>query len=50
MLELVKRRYNRANLWSQLEAAAEQQRTAPVKPPARRRRAVQSGPGFVEGW
>jgi phage terminase large subunit GpA-like protein len=50
MLELVKRRYNRASLWSQLEAAAEQQRTTPVKPPSRRRRAAQSGPGFVEGW
>jgi phage terminase large subunit GpA-like protein len=50
MLELVKRRYNRATMWDQLEAAAEQQRTTPAKPPARRRRAAQSGPGFVEGW
>ena len=50
MLELVKRRYNRASLWDQLEAAAKQQRTTPAKPPARRRRAAQSGPGFVEGW
>jgi len=50
MLELVKRRYNRASLWSQLEAAAEEQRIAPAKPPARRRRAAQSGPGFVDGW
>jgi phage terminase large subunit GpA-like protein len=50
VLELVKRRYNRATMWDQLEAAAEQQRTAPAKAPARRRRAVQSGPGFVEGW
>jgi len=50
MLELVKRRYNRATMWDQLEKAAEQQRTAAAKPPARRRRAAQSGPGFVEGW
>ena len=51
MLELVKRRYNRATMWDQLEAAAAQQRqaTADKKPP-RRNKARQSGPGFVEGW
>jgi len=51
MLELVKRRYNRATMWDQLEAAAAQQRpaTADNKPP-RRTKARQSGPGFVEGW
>ena len=50
MLELVKRRYNRATMWDQLSAAAEQQRIKPDKPKQRRRRASQSGPGFVEGW
>jgi len=51
MLELVKRRYNRATMWDQLEAAAAQQRPAKAdnKPP-RRTKARQSGPGFVEGW
>lgn len=51
MLELVKRRYNRATMWDQLEAAAAQQSPAKAdnKPP-RRTKARQSGPGFVEGW
>jgi len=50
-LELVKRRYNRATMWDQLEAAAAQQRSAPAeKKPARRRRSTQSGPNFVSGW
>ena len=51
MLELVKRRYNRATMWDQLEAAAAQQRTATAdKKPPRRTKTRQSGPGFVEGW
>jgi len=51
VLELVKRRYNRATMWDQLEAAAEQQRSAPAeKKPTRRRRSTQSGPDFVSGW
>jgi phage terminase large subunit GpA-like protein len=51
VLELVKRRYNRATMWDQLEAAAEQQRSAPAeKKPTRRRRSTQSGPNFVSGW
>jgi len=50
MLELVKRRYNRATMWDQLEDAAKQQQIAPDKPKQRRRRAQQSGPGFVDGW
>jgi len=50
-LELVKRRYNRATMWDQLEAAAQQQSKKPSdKSTSRRRRAKQSGPGFVEGW
>ena len=51
VLELVKRRYARSTMWSQLEAAAEQQRSAPAeKKPTRRRRSTQSGPNFVNGW
>ena len=51
MLELVKRRYNRATMWDQLEAAAQQQRSAPAeKKPTRRRRSTQCGPNFVNGW
>jgi len=50
MLELVKRRYNRATMWDQLESAAKQQQIAPDKPKQRRRRSQQSGPSFVNGW
>jgi phage terminase large subunit GpA-like protein len=50
MLELVKRRYNRATMWDQLEHAAKQQQIAPDKPKQRRRRPQQSGPSFVNGW
>jgi phage terminase large subunit GpA-like protein len=50
MLELVKRRYNRATMWDQLEDAAKQQQIAPDKPKQRRRRPQQSGPSFVNGW
>jgi len=48
--ELVKRRYNRATMWNQLEDAAKQQQIAPDKPKQRRRRPQQSGPSFVNGW
>jgi len=50
MLELVKRRYNRATIWDQLSEAAEQQRIGADKPKQRRRRPQQSGPSFVNGW
>jgi phage terminase large subunit GpA-like protein len=51
MLELVKRRYNRATMWDQLEkAAADQRQITPDKPKQRRRRSAQSGPNFVNGW
>jgi phage terminase large subunit GpA-like protein len=50
MLELVKRRYNRASLWDQLEKAADQREITPDKTKQRRRRSAQSGPNFVNGW
>ena len=50
ILELVKRRYNRATLWSQLEAAAEERKAGQAKPKPKRRRSEPSGPGFVTGW
>jgi phage terminase large subunit GpA-like protein len=50
MLELVKRRYNRATMWDQLSKAAEQQRVGADKPKQRRRRSASAGPGFVDGW
>ena len=49
-LELVKRRYNRATMWDQLEA---QLAAAPAAAPAARRRAAPAAPrpgGFVGGW
>ena len=50
ILELVKRRYNRATLWDQLEAAAEERKAGQAKPKPKRRRSEPSGPGFVTGW
>ena len=50
ILELVKRRYNRASLWDQLEAAAEERKAGQAKPKPKRRRSEPSGPGFVTGW
>jgi phage terminase large subunit GpA-like protein len=51
ILELVKRRYNRATLWDQLTAAAEERRKPKATDkPKRRRRSEPSGPGFVTGW
>jgi phage terminase large subunit GpA-like protein len=47
MLELVKRRYNRATMWDQLAATL----TTETKPAARRRPAAPpQGGGFVSGW
>jgi phage terminase large subunit GpA-like protein len=50
ILELVKRRYNRATLWDQLTAAAEERKAGQAKPKPKRRRSEPSGPGFVTGW
>jgi phage terminase large subunit GpA-like protein len=50
ILELVKRRYNRATLWDQLTAAAEDRKAGQAKPKPKRRRSEPSGPGFVTGW
>jgi phage terminase large subunit GpA-like protein len=51
ILELVKRRYNRATMWDQLTAAAEERRKpGATDKPKRRRRSEPSGPGFVTGW
>jgi phage terminase large subunit GpA-like protein len=50
ILELVKRRYNRATLWDQLEAAAEERKAGQAKSKPKRRRSEPSGPGFVTGW
>ena len=47
MLELIKRRYNRATFWDQLEAGL----TKATTPETSRRRAAPSRPGgFVSGW
>ena len=50
VLELVKRRYNRATLWDQLEAAATQNKKPEAKPAVKRRRSAPRGPDFVTGW
>jgi phage terminase large subunit GpA-like protein len=50
ILELVKRRFNRATLWDQLTAAAEERKAGQAKPKPKRRRSEPSGPGFVTGW
>jgi phage terminase large subunit GpA-like protein len=49
MLELVRRRYNRATMWDQLEAAASPA-AAPAKARARAPRTAADGGGFVNGW
>jgi len=50
ILELVRRRYNRATMWDQLTAAAEERKAGQAKPKPKRRRSEPSGPGFVTGW
>jgi len=50
VLELVKRRYNRATLWDQLEAAATQNKKPEAKPAVKRRRSAPRGSDFVTGW
>lgn len=49
LLELVKRRYNRATMWEQLAAAAGQGKSAAAATP-RRRAPAPRGPSFVSGW
>jgi len=50
VLELVKRRYNRATMWDQLESAATQNKKPEAKPAVKRRRSAPRGPDFVNGW
>jgi len=57
MMELVRRRYNRAKMWDQLEAQVATRQALPVapapaaEPPARRRqRPARGGASFVNGW
>jgi len=50
-LQLVARRYNRATMWDQLEAALAKAPAAPAATPAPRRRAGPPRPGgFVGSW
>lgn len=49
LLELVKRRYNRATMWQQL-AAAVGQGGPPTAAEPRRRRAAPAAPSFVDSW
>ena len=49
LLELVKRRYNRATMWEQLAAAAGHGKPAAAATP-RRRAPAPRGPSFVSGW
>ena len=52
LLELVKRRYNRATMWDQLAAAVEQGKPAAAAGEAKRRRPApaRGGASFVSGW
>ena len=53
VLELVKRRYNRATMWDQLAAAVATEKAPPAAAAgggARRRRPARTGPSFVSGW
>lgn len=47
LLELVRRRYNRATMWEQLAKAVEAPAARPEQP---RRRQPAPGGGFVQGW
>jgi len=49
-LELVKRRYNRATMWDQLQAAINENNNKEAKPKVKRRRPTSSDGGFVTGW
>jgi phage terminase large subunit GpA-like protein len=52
LLELVKRRYNRATMWDQLAATVDQGKAAPVAAEVKRRRPApaRGGSSFVSGW
>jgi phage terminase large subunit GpA-like protein len=50
LLELVKRRYNRATMWDQLAGSVEASAKVEVKPTPRRRPATGGGSSFVNGW
>ena len=50
LLELVKRRYNRATMWDQLAGSVEASAKVEAKPAARRRPATGGGSSFVNGW
>jgi len=52
LLELVKRRYNRATMWDQLAAAVEQGKPAAAAGEVKRRRPApaRGGASFVSGW
>ena len=50
LLELVKRRYNRATMWDQLAGSVEASAKVEAKPAARRRPATGGGNSFVNGW
>ena len=53
VLELVKRRYNRATMWDQLAAVVATEKAPPAAAAgggARRRRPARTGPSFVSGW
>ena len=51
LLELVRRRYNRATMWQQLAKAADAGTPAPAAPAEQpRRRPPRPAAGFVQGW
>ena len=50
LLELVKRRYNRATMWDQLAGSVEASAKVEAKPTPRRRPATGGGSSFVNGW
>jgi phage terminase large subunit GpA-like protein len=50
LLELVKRRYNRATMWDQLAGSVEASAKVEAKPAPRRRPATGGGSSFVNGW
>jgi hypothetical protein len=50
LLELVKRRYNRATMWDQLAGSVDASAKVEAKPAPRRRPATGGGGSFVNGW